>query len=222
MTRTKLATSLFAVTSLLALAACGGDDEGADPDARDIDAAVDPDADTSPPAPPALGAQMDRMGRPAVNTALNHTFDGNATSKQAAKNAWNEDDAPAGWAAAFHEEVEFNLGILDSLDTVCGNQLLAGATLNNERYNGLANVLADDRLWVKSGSASCTEYLAVEADATGVLTNNECGGRTPTMDVIDRTYSVLAAGVLAGVVDNVAADTVTHSLTAFPFLADPI
>src|SRR5438045_6193332 len=42
-----------------------------------------------PPAPPALGAQIDRMGRPAINTALNNTFNADAASKGKAKDAYN-------------------------------------------------------------------------------------------------------------------------------------
>src|SRR5689334_3063778 len=37
------------------------------------------------PAPPRLGAQIDRFGRPAINTATNHTFDVDMAKKDAAK-----------------------------------------------------------------------------------------------------------------------------------------
>ena len=49
------------------------------------------------PAAPALGAQIDRLGRPAINTVLNHGFDGSASSAGAAKDAYNADGSPGGW-----------------------------------------------------------------------------------------------------------------------------
>ncbi len=213
----KLLTATFLV---LGATACG-DDSGADDTTDETTDDPDIDANEGPPGPPALGAQLDRMGRPAVNTALNHTFDGDADATQAAKDAWNEDDDPSGWAAAFHEEIEANLGILDSLDSTCGNQLLAAPTENDERYNTLAGVLADDRLYVNSGSGTCTIYLAVEANAVGIP-NGDCGGRVPSYDVIGTTYSALALGALSGFDDNVAADDATPSATVFPYFADPL
>ena len=42
------------------------------------------------------------------------------------------------------------------------------------------------------------------------------------MDTIDRTYSVLAAGMLAGVTDGVDRDADgAHSTSGFPFLLPP-
>ena len=48
-----------------------------------------------------------------------------------------------------------------------------------------------------------------------------CGGRTPNHDVIDRSYSVLINGSLGDFNDAIAADSATHSVTTFPFLAAP-
>ena len=212
-------TGLAAFALVLGAAACG-DDEGTGDDTPDPDAAEGtPDANEDPP-PPALGPQMDRMGRPAVNTALNHTFDGDATATQAAKDAWNQNEDASTWVAAFHEEIEANLGILDSLDSNCGNQFGAGATLNDERYNTLAQALADDQVYVNSASGTCTIYLAVEGNALGIP-NTDCGGRTLGYDVIATTYSVLALGALSGFDDNIAADDATTSTSEFPFFADP-
>jgi hypothetical protein len=82
-------------------------------------------------------------------------------------------------------------------------------------------VLADDRLYVNTGSGSCQQYLAVEANAVGIP-NSDCGGRTPLEDSIDTTYSLLAAGALSGVTDGVPIDAdSTPSLTVFPYLDDP-
>jgi hypothetical protein len=213
----RITSTGLAFALVLGAAACG-DDEAGD-DVQDPDAQGTPDASEDPPAP-ALGPQMDRMGRPAVNTALNHTFDPDATATQAAKDAWNQDDDPSTWVATFHEEIEGNLGILDSLDSTCGNQFGAAATLDDERYDTLARALADDQLYVNSASGTCTIYLAVEGNALG-LPNTDCGGRTPGYDVIATTYSVLALGALSGFDDDVAADDATTSTSAFPFLADP-
>ncbi len=83
-------------------------------------------------------------------------------------------------------------------------------------------MLADDKLWVNSASATCGQYLAVEANATGVVVNTDCGGRTLTYDVIDTSYSVLALGALSGVGDDIGSDTDgPQSNTAFPFLLAP-
>ena len=170
------------------------------------------------PLPPTLGAQIDRMGRPGVNTALTDPFNLNASMKGAAQDAYNAAGAPSQWSASFAPRIAANLAILDSLDTVCGNQLLAGPSAASGRYNTLATVLSDDQLYVNSGSGTCTTYLAVEANAVGIA-NTDCGGRTPIVDVIDRTYSVLALGALSGVTDGIAADADGgHSTTAFPFL----
>ncbi len=180
------------------------------------------------PAPPVLGAQIDRMGRPAINTALNHTFDPDLTAKGAAKDTYNRDIAPAGWPAAYGPEQAKNLAIYDGLDRVCGNQLLAGdggaSPTNAAVYGGLAGgVTADDRLWLNTAGTTCTTYLAVEANAAiPALANTDCGGRGLPYDVIDVTYSVVAIGAPAGVTDGIAADTDKTGGTTFPFLAMPL
>jgi hypothetical protein len=174
-----------------------------------------------PPPPPALGAQIDRMGRPAINTALNNTFNADATSKGKAKDAYN-DALPAKWAT-FQDEFEKNLAILDGLDGTCGNQLLAGAQTDaGGRYATLASVLTDDQLYVNSAASECGVYLGVEAEAVKAVAagGGKCGGRTPKDDVIDRSYSVLAAGILTGVDDGITSDDGVQTDT-FPFLGEP-
>ena len=85
---------------------------------------------------------------------------------------------------------------------------------------------------VNTAGAACTTYLAVEASALGV-TNSDCGGRTPTYDTIDITYSALASaaavtktGCLSsvpgacGVTDGVNSDPDSvPTNNTFPFLA---
>jgi len=172
------------------------------------------------PNVPMLGEQVERMGRPAINTAANHTFDGNSATKDAAKDDWNK--APRADWGQFRDEVANNLGILDSLDANCGNQFLAGMNATADRYDGLAGVLADDRLWVNLASDSCGVYLAVEANFTDALPNNDCGGRRLADDVVETSYSLLAAGLLSGVDDTIVADPAKTGGELFPYLAPPL
>jgi len=186
--------------SLVAVAGCGDDDN-----------------DSFAPAPPALGVQIERMGRAAINTAVVDPFNPDDQNHGFIQDGYNATSNPADWSQ-FADRMADNLAILDSLDTVCGNQLLAGATADPDRYAGLAGVLADDRLFVNTRAGTCGQYLAVEANALGI-TNSDCGGRTPLYDVVDVSYSVLATGMLAGVGDGIAADADgMPSLIAFPFL----
>src|SRR5262245_20941154 len=138
------------LTTLL-LAGCGSDDT---------------------PMPPMLGAQIDRMGRAGVNTAVTDPFNQNSNTKGAAQDGYNAAANPAQWSSSFARRFAGNLAILDALDGVCGNQLLAGPTATAGRYSTLAGVLADDQLYVNTNSGTCTIYLAVEANAVGV-TNSD-------------------------------------------------
>jgi hypothetical protein len=193
-----------------------------------------PDGGT--PAPPMLGQQIDRLGRPGVNTALTDPFDIVAgKSKDQVKDDYNAEANPAMWSPKFKGYIVTNLAILDALDSRgggspfegCGNQLAAGPATDGggaTRYDALAGVLADDRLYLNTqvsdaGTLTCGQYLAVEANATNIVPNNDCGGRTLKYDVIDTTYSVLAAGALMGVSDGVGPDG--KPTATFPFLAAP-
>jgi hypothetical protein len=208
----QLTSTLFAV-AFATFAGCGG---GSD--------------NNSTPPPPAIGAdQIDRMGRAGVNTALTNPFfrasvSSEETMHEMVQDEYNGAANPAQWAGMFASEIATNLAILDSLDLNCGNQLLAtqGAGQPAQgRYSALAGILADDQLYLNTASGTCAQYLAVEANAVGIV-NNDCGGRTPLEDTIDTTYSLLAAGVLSGVTDGVAKDADgTASLTVFPFLDQP-
>jgi hypothetical protein len=178
---------------------------------------------------PALNAtQIDRIGRPAIATALQETFNGAQDARYAAKDAYNMNASPANWAAyaggppanpgEYAQGFYGSLAILDSLDAQCGNQI---AYDPEAKYAPLAGVLADDRLWVNSSYGDCSvSYLAVEANALGIIPNQDCGGRTLSVDIADRSYSVLAAGALAGVTDGVDANDVEY-LAEFPYLAAP-
>jgi hypothetical protein len=239
-------TILF-VFGALVLAACGNNNS------NPVDAHVAPPDAFVPPAPPALGAQIDRMGRPAINTALNHTFDANDTTKQQAKDIYNHAADPTAWATlplgtpADTVTAEFagNLGVIDSLDSSdaasgCSSartdpniqQPLYGVagTTGGLAYAALAGLLSDDELYLYTGIGTCTQYLGVEgATLLGLTAPTDCGGRAPSYDVIDVSYTALAIGlgpVLAKsglVTDGVSADTDAHPSndTTFPFLGAP-
>lgn len=227
--------STLTLMLVLAFVGCGDDDGPSTPmdsgtpmdSTVPMDSGTDPDPDGGPPPPmprgaanpPTLGAQIDRMGRPAINTALNNPFNGDATARNAAKDAYNADADPSTWAATWSDDFRVSLAILDSLDRNCGNQL--GADLAEERYAFLAGVLADDQLYVNSASGTCGTYLGHEAEVLELVDDGGCGGRTPNDDVVDRSYSVLAAGILTGIDDTITADDATHDPDTFPFLAAP-
>ncbi len=173
-----------------------------------------------------LDHQIDRMGRAGVNTATTAPFFRESVPEEQAAHdqvldAYNSASDPSQWGTLFAGRIAGNIAILDSLDTVCGNQLLAGPQPVAGRYDALAGVLADDRLYVNTASGSCAQYLAVEGNAVGI-TNSDCGGRTPLEDTIDTTYSVLAIGKLTGVTDGVPKDADGNaSITVFPYLDVP-
>jgi hypothetical protein len=179
--------------------------------------------------------QIDRFGRPAVNTALNHAFDPDASAAGAAKDLYNADTEAGAWAATYTPEIEKNLAILDSLDTSdagngCGNQPFANNDAGAARYSFLAGVLANDMMWVNTAATTCSQYLGVELLATGVLPNdggaeggptNQCGGRTLTYDVIQTTYSIVSGVGLSGFGSGVNAVASKVDGTTFPYLATP-
>ncbi len=225
-------STAFLSAALVALVAagCGDDDDsGAKPDAATTDTGSSGSSGTSgtsgsdsstKPQPPALGAQIDRMGRPAVNTAVNKTFAGAA--RDPARDAYNADKDNTGWGAKYAPEVAGNLAIYDGVDRNCGNQAFAKAASNGpaaDKYGTLAGVLADDRLWLDTSSATCNQYLGVELNATGAVPNTDCGGRTLKYDVIDITYTVVASTLANPVTDGIAADPVKTGGTTFPYLA---
>jgi len=239
-----LTTILLAVSTLAALNACG--DNQKKPDAQVFD---DAPADAPWPAAPALGAAIDRMGRPAVNTALNAVVNDNplkTTKKDNYNHAVTNQDAwstvqldPAVATNTIKNEFSTYVGVLDVLDkgtaipgAGCGNAALYnGAGVGAPAaYGGLAGVLADDELYVDTAIGSCNFYLSLEvevATSKGVL-HTQCGGRTLQHDVVDVSYSLLAAGVSGfdaanGFAPRVgdAASMHTDYSAAFPYLGAP-
>ncbi len=172
------------------------------------------------PPPPALGAQIDRMGRPAINTALDHAFDPSVASKGAAKDTYNQDTAIASWGTTYvagKDLFAYNLGLIDAVDGGlgcvdgtcaghvgsggCGNQVLyngvltGGGTAAAGSYTTLAAILADDELYLDTTKGTCGLYLAVEFGFASTLGNQTCGGRAPSYDVMGASYTALAIGL---------------------------
>jgi hypothetical protein len=258
--KTNTLLSILAVAAFASFAACG-DNLKLPADGHMVDSAPTPDGFCSNcPAVPTLGAQIDRMGRPAVNTALNHGFD-KTSAAGPAKTAYNQDGAVGMWPTTYRAAFMVNLGIIDVLDTGltcmngtcmpettptisdgCGNQVLyngqpyGGGTAAAASYSTLATILADDQLYLDTSKKVCDipnshqNYLAVEFNVVTGIPNQVCGGRAPTNDVIDTSYSVLAVGIngfnatdgmFTAAVQDGAGPHADVSITDFPFLGPP-
>jgi hypothetical protein len=164
--------------------------------------------------------QLNRVGRPLIKNAL---LGLNAADEvgDRLKEQWNA--ATPSRSAQFIPEIQKGLALYDGFDGVCGNQLLAKNEVASTRYHALAVLLTDDRLWVNSASASCTQFFAVElarlAEQHALL--NDCGGRTPNYNASNVWRSLLVKGTTSGVDDGLDHDEHEPSATAFPFLAAP-
>jgi hypothetical protein len=172
--------------------------------------------------PPDFGERIDRAGRPAITAALISPFSGDPDTTSRDRAAYNA----AGLSNPnFKATMKTSLAILDGLDGKCGNQLLAGS--GQDRYDGLTNVLLDDQLYINS-DRSGSVYLGVELEFvtsqpgfTGTAIAGAGGGRQPGDDVIARSYSELAAGIVSGIDDGVPNDDAVHDPERFPFIAAP-
>lgn len=174
---------------------------------------------SGPPAIPELGTQLERMGRPAINTATNETFitlaggsPGPTTNviRSNSQDAYNEAVNGSEDAESFITTAALQLTVLDSLDGECGNQPFYGFMITEDDegnpvdcsdlttappglcYGPLATALNNDVLWVKTDAETCGIYLGLEADFGNLVPNDDCGGRRPIDDVIRTTYSVVA------------------------------
>lgn len=173
------------------------------------------------PARPPLGVQIERVGRPLIGNALLGPL-APASVNNARKEAYNR-AAPAEWPR-FTADIARTLALYDAFDRSRGNQWLADTGARSaKRYDVLAKLLADDRLWIDGDATTCTRFLAVElaALARPVARNGDCGGRTPNEDAVDVLRSLWMNGALTGLEDGVARDERVHSTTEFPFLAAP-
>lgn len=73
----------------------------------------------------ASGTEIDRMGRPAINTALGATLATPSDDHDDFQNEYNQNHDPSTWGDYIPTFVG-QLGIYDGLDTVCGNNLAYG------------------------------------------------------------------------------------------------
>jgi hypothetical protein len=229
------------VVAAAAAAGCGGSSASTDAspqhDGGPLDGAGIPD-------PPALGAQLDRAGRAGISTLLIGTFAADP-ARTALRAAYNLAPDPAAWRTAMlqtnlsiERELANNLAVFDALDAGmtsvmvpgCGNAIRYAGPPGPTSYKVAADLFADDQLYVDTAKTTCTQYLALEIEfaSLGGTPHSTCGGRTPTHDVVDAMYSLLAAGIdgldrlndlTPRITDNVAAHADVKS--AFPFLGPP-
>jgi hypothetical protein len=175
------------------------------------------------------GQQIERVGRPLTgNGLIGPLAPGDASDRR--KEAYNRADQRS-WPQ-FTPDLAQTLALYDGFDGTCGNQwnqwFADRKPEASKRYEVLAKILADDRLWVNSGSASCKQFLAVEMtelsdplQTTSDSPSADCGGRTPDYDAVDVFRSLLVGGLTSGVTDGVDEDDRVHSTSEFPFLAQP-
>lgn len=160
------------------------------------------------PAPLPTG-QIDRMGRPAINTALvsaDLKDEYNKTSTYAAP-------FPTTFTKSFNDSLVF----IDMLDGKADWTLAAGA-------HPLRDPLLADFLVVDTGKP-CPDkgsYLDVELFVLGLrpTANTTCGGRTLNDDVMDTTLTATVTALKGPVKDNVDAATKPATAT-FPYLQAP-
>jgi hypothetical protein len=95
-------------------------------------------------------------------------------------------------------------------------------------YLPLASLLAEDELYVDTSHSNCIAYLAVEFGViAGGGAATSCGGRAPSYDVIDYSFSMLVSGLrgfnatLQPQIHDGATAHADASDTDFPFLGAP-
>jgi hypothetical protein len=198
-------TARHLAAGVLALVGCGGPPgDTVHHDGGNLDGAP-------LPPPPALGAQLDRMGRPLIGTALIGVF-APAPDQAAMRDAYNRAPDPTAWATTMisagvtiEAEMENNLAVFDAFDTGlgvvsagCGNAVRYLSPPGPTSYRVTGALFADDELYVDTAFTSCPIYMALEMQyattGAGTKGHTTCGGRTPNHDVVDLTYSMLAAG----------------------------
>lgn len=236
-------TPLFALGLLFALSAVGCSDSNTGEFLYvqyDMPPSDMPSSTTmGDPAPPNIGAQLDRVGRPLVNLLLVNPFEqaltgGGADTKPRMQDAYNASVNPANWKANYTARpwIADAMAFWDGVDSTCGNQFTPPSGM---LYTTLAGVLADDYLFIDTTKAACNRYLAVEL---GDTTN--CGGRQPDItgtsnlgtvsinnNVVDTTLNLLigvpaaAANVYANGVTKDADGVPLGINTTLPFLLGP-
>jgi len=235
--------------TLLALVSCGGGDDGGGPPDG-----LPADAPPSFPALPRIGTQIDRMGRPLIAAGLIGLRDTVAGDADLKRDAYNQAADPNKWASTevaagrtVTAELMANLPLFDVFDRQnpaiqptpplgCQNQLFynggppPGGNPDPNSYRFLAELFADDMIYLDTKLETCTRYLPLEIEYTSatLIMHSDCGGRAPTHDAVDALYSALIAGV-AGftsqpvVLPKIADGVPPHAdLTAtFPYFGPP-
>lgn len=160
--------------------------------------------------------RIDRAARPLTGNALLGTL-ANAAEQDRLKEAYNAATPADG--ERFVAEIEKGLALYDGFDGRCGDQLLA-AKLGPHRYLRLAQLLADDRLWVNTSVRTCTQLFAVELAALAERpTSDDCGGRAPSYSAVNVYRSLLVDGTNASISDGLTRDEQPVSDADFPFLS---
>lgn len=162
--------------------------------------------------------RLDRLGRPLSKNALLGLADPNGNLRD----EWNRLNPLS--SGRFLAEIEKSLAFYDGLDGVCGNQVLIERKVEPaRRYQRVAELLTDDRLWVNAASRTCSQFFAVElANLAGRKDlAGDCGGRTPAYDASNVWRSLLVRGTTTGIDDGLHQDEHEPSSTEFPFLAPP-
>ncbi len=170
------------------------------------------DADAALPT-----GMIDKMGRPAISTALNFGDDPK-------KDAFNHEASFQNWAANTTYDTNFNNN-LKTFDALGGDAVDFALTAG---IHPLRDALKADYLFLDTGKACTaansyceTGYLEIEAELLlGGATHTTCGGRTLPEDVMDKTLTLLVTKNRAMIKDNVNAATKAPTRT-FPYLADP-
>jgi hypothetical protein len=168
--------------------------------------------------------QLDRMGRPFVgNTLLGVSPFSDDQPSGDERQRFNTTTVKG--SAVYAPTIARSLAMQDSLDGTCGNQVLADRIRDPAtRYQALARVFADDRLWVNTASQTCSQFFAVELAALAGRRQYaaDCGGRSPVYDTPNVWRSLLVAGTTGGTHwDGLERDEHAPSATDFPFLAPP-
>lgn len=170
-------------------------------------------ADTSLP----LG-QIDRMGRPAINTALND---------KALKDPWNQADTysftPVGsGGTTFDLSFDQHLKLFNSLGP---NVAMFKWTDGGAAQHPLVQPLKFDVIIVNPALAfDAKGYLQIEdavangGGAGGSLSSS--GGRWLDEDIVDKTFSYLVVKQFAGVCDGVNQATKSSTMV-WPYMAAP-
>ncbi|HET9625350.1 MAG TPA: hypothetical protein VFP84_28475, partial [Kofleriaceae bacterium] len=154
---------------------------------------------------------------------------------------------PAAWKTAplapgvtVEQELATNLAPIDAIDTGqminmqtspgCGNALAFRLPASATSYLALADLLADDQLYLDTSKPTCTVYLALELElaSAGDLQHTSCGGRTLRHDALDALLSVVTLGRAGLDPLDAFAPRLRSTATAhpditdtFPFLAAP-